>query len=205
MSTSIKSIPLVISYEQLIFLLREYPMWKYPVVTEENEFLGLVKRNDILHYIENEFIKEGIEDTLPVLLPLDFIVHGEQKLSIRERFSLRSEKSQSLQNKVTLFLTPALKKSIREITKRTLDLRTTHGIAVNPSAYRVSEKQPITEIYALMDLLRCPCVYVVSYGVLVGVLSRQILAEFVEDLNHGKKPLLHSGEASFFPSFVTPK
>ena len=200
MDTSLKSIPLIISYAQVIYLLRDHPLWKYPVVTEENEFLGLVKRNDILQHLESEFIREGVEDTLPVLLPLDFILPSDTTNTLRDRFSFRK----SLPAKNGDLSHDTLKR-IREITERTLDLRITHSIVVNPSAYRVSEKQPITEIYALMDLLRCPCVYVVSYGVLVGVISRKILSEFVEDLNNGKANNVHYTNMPSFhfgPSFA---
>jgi len=40
----------------------------------------------------------------------------------------------------------------------------------------------LSEIYALFDLLRCSSVFVVSYGVLVGVISRRVLIQNIKKL-----------------------
>lgn len=42
----------------------------------------------------------------------------------------------------------------------------------------------LDEVYALFDLLRCNRVFVVSYGVLVGVISRRILIDKIRALQN---------------------
>ncbi|TFJ87975.1 hypothetical protein NSK_000329, partial [Nannochloropsis salina CCMP1776] len=75
-----------------------------------------------------------------------------------------------------------------------IDLRKAPDISVDPSAFRVSELTPLSDVYALFDLIRCNRVFVVSYGVLVGVISRRILIDNISRLNQepqaGHPPLL---------------
>ena len=45
-----------------------------------------------------------------------------------------------------------------------MDLRKANDVSVDPSAFRVSELCPLSDVYALFDLIRCNRVFVVSYG-----------------------------------------
>ncbi|GAB5029863.1 cystathionine beta-core [Nannochloropsis oceanica] len=69
-----------------------------------------------------------------------------------------------------------------------VDLRKAPDISVDPSAFRVSELTPLSDVYALFDLIRCNRVFVVSYGVLVGVISRRILITNITHLNQEPNP-----------------
>lgn len=70
--------------------------------------------------------------------------------------------------------------ALQQLLSGSVDLRQCQDVSVDPSPFRVSELCPLDEVYALFDLLRCNRVFVVSYGVLVGVISRRILIDRIK-------------------------
>lgn len=55
----------------------------------------------------------------------------------------------------------------QELLDSTLDIRQANDVSVDPSAFRVSELTPLSDVYVFFDLIRTNRVFVVSYGAFV--------------------------------------
>jgi len=62
-----------------------------------------------------------------------------------------------------------------------VNLREHKEIMIDPSPFRVSEYMPLEQIHILFEMLRCSRVFVTSYGILVGVISRDVLIESLSE------------------------
>lgn len=59
---------------------------------------------------------------------------------------------------------PKTTPNTQELLDSTLDIRQAHDVSVDPSAFRVSELTPLSDVYVFFDLIRTNRVFVVSYG-----------------------------------------
>ncbi|KAM3567889.1 hypothetical protein VYU27_009973, partial [Nannochloropsis oceanica] len=177
------------------------------------ELLGLVKRRTLLLHLGRVFRAQGIMLELTKIMPLDvqpvkqpyLSLHhptnvtslstlplGSHSSSNSNSYNRRKEKEREKARMKTLHnsgLSPEeTAKRLEALLASPVDLRKAPDISVDPSAFRVSELTPLSDVYALFDLIRCNRVFVVSYGVLVGVISRRILITNITHLNQEPNP-----------------
>ena len=64
-----------------------------------------------------------------------------------------------------------------------INAATSTEVIIDPSPFRVSEYMPVEQVHILFEMLRCTRVFVTSYGILVGVISRGVLEDALNAFN----------------------